>query len=48
MTFKFRHSGKYNHHANRGFGSLGTVPDDMGHDGKALWARDLETAALSY
>ena len=32
-------------HTNRGFGGQGTVPGDMGHDGKALWARDYETVA---
>ncbi len=36
------------HHTNRGFGGRGTVPDDMEHDGTALWARDYETAALYY
>jgi len=34
------------HHTDRGFGAHGTVPDDMGHDGTALWAQDYETAAL--
>jgi len=34
------------HHTNRGFRGRGTVPDDMGHAGTALWARDYETAAL--
>ena len=34
------------HHNNRGFGGRGTAPNDMGHYGTALWARDYETAAL--
>ncbi|GAI28248.1 unnamed protein product, partial [marine sediment metagenome] len=34
------------HHTNRGFEGRETVPDDMGHDGTAPWARDYETAAL--
>jgi hypothetical protein len=33
-------------HNNRGSGGRGTAPDDMGHDGTALQARDYETAAL--
>ena len=33
------------HHTNRGFGGRGTVPDDMGHDGTALQARDFKSAA---
>ena len=27
-----------NNHTNRVFGGHETVPDDMGHDGTALWA----------
>ncbi len=34
------------HHTNRSFGGRGTVPNDMGHDGTLLQARDYETAAL--
>jgi len=33
-------------HTDRVFRRNGTVPDDMGHDGTTLWARDYETAAL--
>jgi hypothetical protein len=33
-------------HTNRDFGGRGTVPDDMGHDGTAIRARDYQTAAL--
>lgn len=32
-------------HTNRGSGAHGTAPNDMGHDGTALWAEDYETAA---
>ncbi len=35
------------HHTNRGFRGRGTVPDDMGHDGTALWAQNFKSAALS-
>ncbi len=32
-------------HTNRGFGGHETIPDDMKHDGTALWAQYFKSAA---